>query len=123
MEHPRVKHIIGDSVSTETVKEVKSLISDKSSVMVSLDSDHHADHVFKEMSIYGKWVTPGHYMVVEDTLCGIKQYRSERGPGPKVAIDRFFKTDLGKEFEIDKSCERFWISMFPGGWLRRKGGN
>jgi cephalosporin hydroxylase len=29
------------------------------------------------------------------------------------------KEPIGREFEIDRSCERFLLTMNPGGFLRR----
>ncbi|MFA4842542.1 MAG: CmcI family methyltransferase, partial [Candidatus Omnitrophota bacterium] len=55
--HKRIKYILGSSISNDIVKNLRSIIKRKDKVMVILDSDHHKDHVLKEIEIYSKFVT------------------------------------------------------------------
>ena len=50
--HKRIKYITGSSLAKETVGIVKRECIKASTILVDLDSDHHRDHVFKEMEIY-----------------------------------------------------------------------
>jgi len=59
--HDRITYLIGSSTAEETVGKVRSLIGEGDSVMVVLDSDHHAEHVLNELRIYGEMVTTGQY--------------------------------------------------------------
>lgn len=94
---------------------VANIVSDKVAtlggpVLVVLDSDHSEDHVYAEMMIYSRFVTPGSYMVVEDTF---------PGPGAAKAVATFLNFDDG-HWEVDRECEKFGITCAPGGWLRRR---
>ena len=60
-----IRSLVGSSVKPEIISEVLPLIRGKR-VMVSLDSDHHSAHVQAEMRVWGQFVSPGCYMVVED---------------------------------------------------------
>lgn len=119
-EHKRITYLLGSSYSTEIVKKVESLIKDKNRIMVILDSDHSRDCVFNELNIYHKYVTPGCYLVVEDTnLNGHPVYAGHGvGPGPMEALNDYLKTH--NDFEIDRTREKFLITFNPKGFLRKK---
>lgn len=91
-------------------------------VMVVLDSDHSASHVLAEMHAYGPMVTPGCYMVVEDTLLRhmpAEERRHYTG-NPWDAVDEWLAVH-GDEWELDTEVENLHpVTQFPGGWLRRK---
>jgi cephalosporin hydroxylase len=41
----------------------------------------------------------------------------DHGPGPMEALQRFLaETD---DFEVDRSCEKFLLTLNPSGYLRR----
>ncbi len=87
-------------------------------VLVSLDADHARDHVLAEMEAYCDMVTPGSFMVVEDTnLGGHPIGVGLDDGGPAAAVDTFLKTH--PEFKREAICERYLLTMHPGGWLRR----
>ena len=82
-----------------------------------LDSDHHAPHVGRELRAYREFVTLGSYLVVEDTNVNGHPVMPEHGPGPFEAVEEFLRED--SSFEIDKSREKFLMTYFPNGFLRR----
>ncbi len=51
-------------------------------------------------------------MVVEDT----------NTPGPAHAVADFLASPEGRDFEADRSREKFGTTFNQGGWLRKKGG-
>jgi len=104
--HPRMVCIEGDSISAEVQEKLHSLVKPSHSVMVDLDSGHYLEHVRKELELYAPLVTPGNYLVVEDT----------NTEGPSEAVLEFLLTN--KQFSVE-SRERFRLTFFPGGWLRR----
>lgn len=123
--HPlfkRIEMIEGDSVSDETVREVRKRIPENSKVIVCLDSDHSKAHVLRELQIYQDFVVPGCYIVVFDTntsrlaelgVCDKKYINN----GPKEAVEEFLK--MNDNFEIDKSYNKLYVSYNPDGYLRR----
>jgi cephalosporin hydroxylase len=114
--HPRVTKIIGSSVSNEVINKVKEIVSDKTA-MVILDSDHSKNHVLKEMELYSSFVSVGNYLVVEDTNINGHPVLPSFGEGPMEAVREFFKNR--KDFEVDQSREKFLVTFFPKGFLRR----
>jgi|HubBroStandDraft_4_1064222.scaffolds.fasta_scaffold38732_4 cephalosporin hydroxylase len=88
-------------------------------VMVSLDSDHSADHVAQELEAFAPLVSFGSYLVVEDTIIRwLPEYRDRFGDGPLAAVEKFLAAH--PEFEQDLDIEDRWpTTQNPGGWLRR----
>ena len=123
--HPlykRIEMIEGDSVSNETIQEVRKRIPKNSMVVVCLDSNHTKQHVYRELQLYQQFVRLGGYIVVFDTIasklaelgaCGEKCVNN----GPKEAVEEFLK--ISDDFEIDKSYNKLFISYSSDGYLRR----
>lgn len=114
--HPRVRYILGSSTAAEVVAQVRDATRGREVVMVILDSDHSRDHVLAELRLYGELVTPGSYMIVEDTNLG-HAVRPDFGPGPMEAVTEF----LGErdDFIAEKAREKFLLTFNPGGYLRK----
>ncbi len=109
--------IIGLSQDSAVIDKVKCHIIKKDTVMISLDAGHTPDEVFTELVNYAPMVTPGSYIVVEDTHLGT--IIGKDLAGPSEAVQMFLNTT--DDFEVDLNCERFGISYNHGGWLKRKG--
>lgn len=135
-DHPRIQYITADSLEFGERYEATALanrwiyettgpswdrrsVSHLPVVMVVLDSDHSYAHVLKELDLYAPLVTPGSYLVVEDT--GMSE-RTNPGKGSQFGAAEALAEWLPKhpEFEVDRDCERFLFTTNPGGWLRRK---
>jgi cephalosporin hydroxylase len=56
-------------------------------------------------------------MVVEDTDINGHPVFPSFGPGPMEALQDFLRVD--RRFVIDHSREKFGMTFFPDGWLRR----
>jgi cephalosporin hydroxylase len=69
------------------------------------------------MQIYSKLVTPGSYLVVQDTNLNGHPVEPNFGPGPMEAVQEFLKTN--DNFVADRSREKFFLTFYPGGWLKR----
>lgn len=117
VEHPRITFIVGDSTAESTLVEVRGLLHGTERRLVILDSDHSEAHVARELEAYGQFVSIGSYLVVEDTNVNGHPVAPEHGPGPFEAVHAFVQRH--PEFEIDRSCEKFLLSYFPDGFLKR----
>jgi cephalosporin hydroxylase len=115
--HPRVTYLLGSSTSSETLAEVRSTVAGAATVLVILDSDHAMTHVLDELRLYGELVTPGSYLIVEDTQFNGHPIAPEFGPGPWEAVEVFLKNTT--EFAPDYSREKFLLTFNPRGYLRK----
>ncbi len=118
--HVRVRYHTGSSVTTDTKAIVDQAIAEYGAqrIMVILDSDHTRDHVAKELDVYAPMVTPGCYLIVEDTNVNGHPTYPDFGPGPMEAVEAFLATS--NQFEQDESREKYYMTFNPGGFLRRK---
>jgi cephalosporin hydroxylase len=115
--HARVTYVMGSSTAPETLAAVAQRARGKAPVMVILDSDHSHDHVLAELREYSEFVTPGSYLVVEDTNLSGHPVVPNFGPGPMEAIRDFLRER--SDFEPDAEQEKFFLSFNAGGYLRR----
>lgn len=116
--HPRIRYLKGSSADPLVVSEVAALADGARRVMVLLDSDHSRDHVARELAAYSGLVTPGCYLIVEDTNINGRPVLPEFGPGPAEALESFLAAD--DRFEVDSSREKLMMTFNPGGFLRRR---
>lgn len=115
--HKRITYLNGMSTDKDIFEKVTSSIKEGEKVMVTLDSDHSMENVFKEMELYGPIVSKNCYMVVQDTNLGKNPIDNAAVPGlgPMGAVDKYLKKH--KDFVIDLSREKYYLTFFPNGWL------
>lgn len=111
--HLRVRWIEADSTSSRLAENVIPFYDGP--IMVTLDSDHRKEHVLAELDLWAPHVTPGCYLVVQDTL--LSTLDPSFGEGPGEALAEWLPQH--PEFEVDAWRDRFGVSMHRGGWLRR----
>ena len=116
-QHARIEYMLGSSTSPATLDRVRRGISAGERVMVILDSDHRRDHVLQELELYAPLVTPGCYLIVEDSNVNGHPAWPGHGPGPMEAIEAFLPTH--PEFRVDLARERFFMTLNPNGFLLR----
>lgn len=120
--------LVGDAAAPETIAAVKAEIAKQpGSVLVFLDDNHNAEHVYREILGYAPLVTPGSYLIVADTVfaemggtpVGVptEKYPDVELSNPRVALHRFLKEDHA--FHRDESYAAGGASNFPDGFLRR----
>lgn len=116
--HPRIRYVAGSTLDDGIVAQVRAAAAGKRT-MVILDSDHSATQVAAELKIYPEFVTTGCYLIVDDANLGGHPVLPEHGPGPTEALDAWYPTQT--QFVIDRSRERFMLSLNPRGFLKRVG--
>ncbi|MEH1947651.1 MAG: CmcI family methyltransferase [Nostoc sp.] len=117
-QHPRISYWLGSSTSETMIERVRQKTTNKSSVLVILDSDHRAEHVLQELHLYHKFVTPGSYLIVEDTNINGHPVYPEYGPGPMEAVQAFIRES--SDFYIEQECEKLYLTFNPSGYLKKR---
>lgn len=116
-EHPRITYITGSSVAPDVIAAVEQHVARASVVYVILDSDHSEQHVYRELELYSRFVTPGSYLVVEDGTVNRHPVLPEFGPGPLEAQRRWLPGQ--SEFAVDPVSDKYLVTNNPQGVLRR----
>lgn len=106
----RVKFYKGSSVAPEIHERLTAEIGKGKKVFVTLDTLHAPKHVAKELELFSQYVSPGSYMILQDTYY----------EGLNEVLDEFLKThpDWRRDTRPD---ERFIFTKYRGGFLQRKG--
>ncbi len=117
-QHPRITYLLGSSTAPAVVAQVRGSIKPGETVLVLLDSDHSMRHVLDELRLYNGLVTPGSYLVVEDTHFNGHPILPKHGPGPMEALDQFLKEN--QDFEIDTARQKLMFTFNPRGYLVKK---
>lgn len=122
---PEIISLIGSSVAWDVVRDVHTMVGDRVPVMVTLDSDHSAEHVARELAAYADLVSPGQYMLVQDTFYGLywggnldgeQQRRLHEGQAPDLKYD-YIGCPLGAVEAFLSLDDRFQIDLHPQRWL------
>jgi cephalosporin hydroxylase len=114
--HPRIEYVTGSSTDDAIVQHVRARVAGRRA-MVILDSDHTAAHVYAELLAYSALVQRDDYLIVEDTNVNGHPAWPGFGPGPMEAVERFLPDH--PEFAADERCQRFLMTLCPGGYLKR----
>jgi cephalosporin hydroxylase len=117
-EHPRVTLLAADSAGDEAVRAAREAAGGGSRAMVILDSDHSARHVRRELDALAPFVSPGCYLIVEDTNLSQSAGLRLVDPGPLKALDEWLPGH--PEFEVDPTREKFLATFNPRGFVRRR---
>jgi cephalosporin hydroxylase len=121
---PWIVTLENDSSDISIIPKLEDLVSRADTVMVILDSDHTKSHVSKELEIFSKYVTPGSYLVVFDTVIAFLDSQLPGrtwgpGNGPLDAVNDFLRVNSGFEEDSDIST-KLSISCAPHGFLKRR---
>jgi cephalosporin hydroxylase len=126
--HPRIAYLGGrSSLDAEVLAEVQgywdfyanTMTTPGGPVMVILDSDHAQKHVARELDAYAHFVTPGSYLVVEDTNVNGHPVLLEHGPGPYEALEEWLPNH--PEFKIDHRIASYQL-FSQHTWVRKSRG-
>lgn len=116
LKHPRIRLIEGSSTDPKTLQAAEALLP-RGGGLVSLDSDHTAAHVLKELRLYQRLVGTGSYLVVEDANLNGHPVYPGFGPGPREAARTFLQEET--RFKADDEIWRRNLFSFHQ-WLRRE---
>jgi hypothetical protein len=117
--HARIEYVTASSTDPAVVARLRRQARGKR-VLVILDSDHRAAHVYNELIAYSPLVGADGYFIVEDTIVNRHPVWPDFGPGPMEGLQTFLAQS--DAFESDPRCERFLVTLNPKGYLRRKPG-
>lgn len=127
-DHPfahRVALVEGSSTDEGVLDQLAALVGDAERVMVVLDSNHTHEHVLAEIELYTRFVTPGQFMIVADTVVEELPFQEHRprpwGPGnnPKTAVDQYLREHPGV-YEVDDVINsKLLLTSSRGGYLRK----
>jgi cephalosporin hydroxylase len=116
--HSRIDYLLGDTQSAEVISLVQKTARDiAGAVLVIHDANHHYDVCLADLEQYSSFVTPGSYLIVEDTNVNGHPVLAEWGAGPWEAVDTFLATH--QNFARDFEREKFLMTYNPGGYLKR----
>jgi len=129
LRHYVKKVLVGDAASIEVAEQVKNALGEKpGKVLVFLDDNHNADHVYREMMLYAPLVTTGSYMIVADTIyqdlggspvgMPTDKYPDVIASNPRVAVSRFLEER--NDFERDCRFMDKGVGNFPDGFLKKR---
>lgn len=124
------QRLIGDAKAPEILAAINATIeANPGSVMVFLDDWHDGDHVYAEMQMYSRLVTPGGILIVADTtfedladtpvVVPSEKYPDAKRSNPRVALRRFLSER--NDFLVVPDYTSTGISNFPDSVLRKKG--
>jgi cephalosporin hydroxylase len=113
--HPRITFLGGDSRDPLIAEAIAAELPPGPRLIV-LDADHSAEHVRRELELYAPLCQVGDWLIVEDTNVSWGGPDGDRGA--QGGVKDYLEAHPG-EFMQDVLCERWLLSMNPGGWLRR----
>ena len=116
--HDRIEYYTGSSIAEDTLAHVATNCESVESVMVILDSDHKASYKYQEMQAYKQFVSPGNYMIAEDSCFDFYPAWPEFGPGPAAAVIKFMEGS--QDFEQVRHHEKHLLTFAPIAFLRKK---
>ncbi|MBI4325969.1 MAG: class I SAM-dependent methyltransferase [Chloroflexi bacterium] len=115
---PLATFITGDSSSPEVFAQVQKLVGGRTCSVV-IDSNHHAEHVDKELALYAPLVSPGQALILEDTLVDVLNFKKFRAAGgPLASIKKYMPAH--PEFELASDIEPYVSTNYFGYWVRKK---
>lgn len=117
-QHERIEYLHGSSLDDGIIKHLEAACNQARSVLVILDSDHRKAHKLAELERYAPMVSPGSYLIAEDSCFDYYPAWPEFGAGPASAVREFMNSNT--DFEIDRHQERHLLTFAPIGFLRKK---
>ena len=128
-EHPywqdgMITYIQGRVTEAETRAKVQPFVDAAKTVLVIEDASHRYPDTLENIEATYHWVTPGSYLLVQDTkmdrfVDGLGTKYGRYKFGPMRSVDEFMAKHSDK-FVIDRQFEYLLYSQHHRGWLLRK---
>ena len=115
VQHDRISWVIGDCLDNDVISQVEQLCNGRRGMVIE-DSDHKYLVTKGILETYERFVAPGCYFVVEDTI--VEFIDMPPFPGPLGAVKEFVAAHTDS-FVIDRSREKYIITHNPMGHLLR----
>jgi len=112
--HPRISWVTGDCLDEAVLAQVVDLAGERRGLVIE-DSDHKLHITKRILELYYRFVAPGNYLIVEDTITEFLQLPPF--PGPLEAVHDFVA--VHPEFAIDRTREKYILTYNPMGYLLR----
>ena len=118
--HPGIRFLLGDSTGEPIIKQAMAMVpaQRQGGLLLILDSDHAAAHVFRELAAWVPLLRQGDYVVVEDTIVNGHPVRPEFGPGPMEAIKTYVERDPGKLIKDEAREAKFGCTFAANGFYK-----
>jgi cephalosporin hydroxylase len=125
--HSRIELITGDCSDKGIIAELKDECIGKR-VLVIHDAEHTRDAVLRDLRNYAPLVSPGSYLIIEDSSSGVPGFSQDANrplgsfllpdaDTPLQGIEAFLTEN--KSFYVDVSRERYILTANYRGFLRR----
>lgn len=117
--HPRFVLITGSTTDPEVIAQVQKVCEGKRTLVIH-DAAHDKPTVLADLRTYSRLVNVGSYLIVEDGFGDLFYPGTPIGmaeDGPLPAIEEFIEEN--PNFVIDKSRERYLLTLNPLGFLKR----
>ena len=119
----RINLFKGSSTDQSIIEQISKYIKPTDNVMVLLDSNHTHEHVYNELKAWSRFVTPGNYLIVSDTIVEELPEQKHRprawgiGDNPMTATNQFLaETD---QFTRDNIYNQKALSSYTrNGYLK-----
>jgi cephalosporin hydroxylase len=115
--HPRITYVDGSPSAAETVERVAAMVGPDPHALVLIGGCAHRNVTQQEFEAYSRFVPPGSYVVVTDTVVNGNPVWAGFGPGPFEAVKQILAGH--GEFATDYEPERHSFTFNPGGFLKR----
>eukprot|EP00755_Sulcionema_specki_P034228 Sspe_Gene.20980::Locus_7787_Transcript_2_2_Confidence_0.750_Length_1519::g.20980::m.20980 len=117
-----IEFIKGDITTRPIQEKVEEYVKKAKTVLVVEDASHRYPDTLRRMEVIYKYVTPGSYMLVQDTKMDrfVSRLRKKYGGlkfGPMRSVDEFIREHKG--WQIDRSFEYYIYSQHHRGFLKR----
>lgn len=114
---PGVTFLTGDSSDPSLFQKVKEMVGSRSCSVI-LDSNHHAEHVDKELALFSQLVTPGQALIMEDTHVDVLNFRKFRKEGgPLISLKKWLPSH--PDFIPAENIEPYLTTNYFGYWIRK----